>query len=456
MAPQARGPPAAPPPAPGRRIWGVPARLDGSVDREALLGRMTAALRGGGPVWLAPHADRPGLGTTSALVDFAHRYRDRYDVAWWVPALDPDLVPDRLAELAAALGLTGGAEPADRATTILLDDLARRGRWLLVFDDAPGPRELGPYLPVGAGHVLVASTDPGWREHATPVTVPVFTRTESVALLRAGRPDLPPGQADGVAHAVGDVPSAVAHASALLADPGMDVGSLHGLLPRTHDRADPEVTRVLGTVRLDRLAPEPGALALLTLAAWSGPAALPLSVVAEHRHVLPEPLRSVPGRPVLHEYAAALCRRGLARAAADGVLLHPQTARLLVCRSGRSHAGDGGWAAAVIRLLRAAAPDLPAQDPAGWPTWRVLLPHVLAATDPARPLDPVADEVSWLLAGAGGYLAACGRPDAARSLLDDAQALRPDRLDPAGPGAVPSGCTGTCSGVDGGEAGAAR
>jgi hypothetical protein len=45
---------------------------------------------------------------------------------------------------------------------------------------------------------------------------------------------------------------------------------------------------------------------------------------------------------------------------------------------------------------------------------------VLAATDPARRLDNVADDVVWLLAQAGGYLAARGRANAARALLDDA------------------------------------
>ena len=65
-------------------------------------------------------------------------------------------------------------------------------------------------------------------------------------------------------------------------------------------------------------------------------------------------------------------------------------------------------------------PDRPAAEPDCWPSWRQLLPHVLAATDPARQLDPVAGDVGWLLAQAGGYLEARGRSKLARALLEDA------------------------------------
>ena len=65
-------------------------------------------------------------------------------------------------------------------------------------------------------------------------------------------------------------------------------------------------------------------------------------------------------------------------------------------------------------------PDRPAAEPDCWPSWRQLLPHVLAATDPARQLDPVAGDVGWLLAQAGGYLEARGRSKSARALLEDA------------------------------------
>jgi len=51
-------------------------------------------------------------------------------------------------------------------------------------------------------------------------------------------------------------------------------------------------------------------------------------------------------------------------------------------------------------MLRAALPGDVRDNPAGWPEWQELLPHVLAATDPDRNLDAVPDEQAWLLDGA--------------------------------------------------------
>ena len=61
------------------------------------------------------------------------------------------------------------------------------------------------------------------------------------------------------------------------------------------------------------------------------------------------------------------------------------------------------------------------------------MPHVLAATDPSRPLDDVAVEVGWLLHQAAGFLRARGEQESARALLEDAHDLYRRRLGPDHP-----------------------
>ena len=100
-----------PPPAtaPRRPIWNVPARPDPPIGRERLLAALRVALPTGSPVVLRPADGRPGTGTSTTMIEFAHRYRHDYDIVWWLPADLPELVPHRLAELAEQLGLAGRA-----------------------------------------------------------------------------------------------------------------------------------------------------------------------------------------------------------------------------------------------------------------------------------------------------------------------------------------------------------
>ena len=263
--------------------------------------------------------------------------------------------------------------------------------------------------------MLITSRNPAWRGFAATVGVREFTRAESIALLHRLAPDLTAVEADRVAEAVGDLPLAVEQAGSLLADTGLAVDKyLRLLAERAQDVLDhdpggayPQSVAASWAVAFDRLAvDDPTALDLLTVVAWCGPEPVPLTLLTDHPDALPERLRPIATDPlVLARCTAILHRRGMATVSPHGIQLHRIPAALL---RARSQATDGtaaaGWAATVVRLLDETAPGELRIDLGGWPLWRRLLPHVLAAAGRDEALAAVPAEATGLLDRAAGYL----------------------------------------------------
>jgi tetratricopeptide (TPR) repeat protein len=418
------------------RIWNVQQRNPAFVGRDAeLAGLRNQLLTGGTAVARALHGFG-GVGKTQLAVEYAHRFCGAYELVWWITADRPELVATQLAVLAVQAGAAVDAAETPAAVSALQSDLRHRDGWLLIFDNAEDPKALREWLPDGPGHVLITSRNPNWGEIAAPVNVEVFAPRESVALLRNRVPGISVEDAGHIAAELDNLPLALAQAAAVLSETGLPAAAYVEYLashasealddgtPTSHSRS---LTATVSDAA-DRLADaDPSAVALLQLAAFFGPEPIPTSFFTEVAG-LSASLTGVVANPVqLHRTLGRIASYGLARLDQTGIQVHRLVQAII-----RDRLPDGQRREErdVVAALLVAVGPMDTDDPAVWPAWARLLPHLLAA----NPAESDSTELRQLSARALLYLLRRGDTATAESLARTlyerwTERLGPDDLD---------------------------
>ncbi|GGT33132.1 tetratricopeptide repeat protein [Nonomuraea spiralis] len=159
------------------------------VGRDQELERLRALLTGEG----APVVVRQvlygmgGVGKSELVRQYAHTYRDRYPVAWWITADSPQNLQQGLAALAAAIhppvGLVGDVE---QAAVWALDWLQAHPGWLVVLDNVEDPDDVRVCLDrLSAGHLVVTTRRDVYWPGLAPLALPVLDSAPALDLMRA-------------------------------------------------------------------------------------------------------------------------------------------------------------------------------------------------------------------------------------------------------------------------------
>jgi hypothetical protein len=195
------------------QVWNVPPRNPDFTGRDRMLETLHTELMSAQTVVVQARHGTGGVGTSGLAIEYAHRFAGDYDVVWWVSAEWPADIADQLGTLGAEMG-PGVESSGPVAPVAVLDELQRRDRWLLVFDNALEPDDLARYIPSEpTGHVLITSRHVGWPSIPGRMEVDVLARPESVLLLRRLLGDISEERARDLADDLGDLPSEIARAA---------------------------------------------------------------------------------------------------------------------------------------------------------------------------------------------------------------------------------------------------
>lgn len=356
------------------RMWSIPHRYNPDlVGRDKQVEEIANRLDQGGAAVVQANASVQaihglgGIGKTQLAVAYAYRYKDGYDLVWWIRSEDQATLVLDLTALGLNLGIKTETyerqEDTVAAVHRALEDFG--GRWLLIFDNAESHASIAPFVPACPGHVLVTTRSRDWPRSYEPVALDLLTPDDAAKLLlkQAGfNDDL---NARRLAEALGYLPLALVQASAFLRLSGLSFeGYLErfqhhqaGLLERGRP-ADYPAT-VLTTWELSFMAAietAPASEGLMNLLAYMAPEAIPLDLFTRKGDGLPDSVvERFKDELNLEDAVAALRGYSLIERVDDSTLSVHRLVQF-ASRNRLSVAEQQHWAEAALALVAAAFP----------------------------------------------------------------------------------------------------
>jgi tetratricopeptide (TPR) repeat protein len=403
----------------------APARNLDFTGREEILSAINTELSGDPWQPLVLHG-LSGVGKTSIAVEYVHRVRDEYDVIWWIVAEQVSQARSALVALGARHDLPISQDMGQTVRAMLGRLESADFKWLIVFDNAAGPTEIGPLLPAAGGAVIVTTRNADWLSRGRAMSIDVLPRADSIRLLQS-RGNVSFDEADQLAERLGDLPLALEQAAAMRSATRISVSEYLRLLGQQatvvldqgRPSDYPETVASAFAVTFNQVKRDSAGTAQL-LAMLSCLSAEPVSLTllrAADESIIQPPLGRLLGQEASLRDAVRLLRSfGLITAVdADQRVQVHRLVQLIVRDSLTPVERDQAYANAR-RLLVAANPGLP-DSTLTWEMHAQIGPHV----EPARAVEGTESGVRRVVLDQIRYLYVLGDYEASLRLSEDAR-----------------------------------